>query len=74
MSSIVAFRSSVIQTLIAFTMCLDTTIENMKAKIHILISAQTFRKLNAVTVPTIVKVPKTEEEDMKMKAEREKSV
>ncbi|KAF3760029.1 hypothetical protein M406DRAFT_269825 [Cryphonectria parasitica EP155] len=30
-----------------------------------------FRKLNAVTVPTFVKVPKTEEEDMKMKAERE---
>ncbi|KAH8779781.1 hypothetical protein F5883DRAFT_626161 [Diaporthe sp. PMI_573] len=31
-----------------------------------------FRKLNAVTVPTLVKVPKNEEEDMKMKAEREK--
>lgn len=34
--------------------------------------AQTFRKLNAVTVPTLVKVPTTEEEDLKMKAEREK--
>ncbi|KAJ0123885.1 hypothetical protein J7T55_012356 [Diaporthe amygdali] len=31
-----------------------------------------FRKLNAVTVPTFVTVPKNEEEDMKMKAEREK--
>ncbi|TPX11274.1 uncharacterized protein E0L32_001092 [Thyridium curvatum] len=31
-----------------------------------------FRKLNAITVPALVKVPKTEEEDMKMKAEREK--
>ncbi|KAG8161026.1 hypothetical protein KVR01_009290 [Diaporthe batatas] len=31
-----------------------------------------FRKLNAVTVPALVKVPKTEEEDMMMKAEREK--
>lgn len=29
--------------------------------------------MNAVTVPTLVKVPKNEEEDMKMKAEREKS-
>ncbi|KAI1872177.1 uncharacterized protein JN550_003896 [Neoarthrinium moseri] len=29
-----------------------------------------FRKLNAVTVPTMVKVPKTEEEDRKMQAER----
>lgn len=34
--------------------------------------SQAFRKLNAVTVPTLVKVPKNEEEDMKMKAEREK--
>lgn len=33
---------------------------------------QAFRKLNAVTVPAFVKVPKTEEEDMKMKADREK--
>ncbi|KAH8648494.1 hypothetical protein BX600DRAFT_442783 [Xylariales sp. PMI_506] len=32
-----------------------------------------FRKLNAVTVPAFVKVPKTEEEDRKMKAEREQS-
>lgn len=32
---------------------------------------QAFRKLNAVTVPTLVKVPKNEEEDLKMKAERE---
>ncbi|KAG9240290.1 hypothetical protein BJ878DRAFT_301586 [Calycina marina] len=32
-----------------------------------------FRKLNAVTVPTLIKVPKTEEEDMKMKADREKT-
>ncbi|KAG6355382.1 hypothetical protein INS49_003344 [Diaporthe citri] len=31
-----------------------------------------FRKLNAVTVPAFVKVPKNEEEDLKMKAEREK--
>ncbi|KAL1863024.1 hypothetical protein Daus18300_008180 [Diaporthe australafricana] len=31
-----------------------------------------FRKLNAVSVPAFVKVPKNEEEDMKMKAEREK--
>ncbi|WYZ45676.1 hypothetical protein EsH8_VIII_000992 [Colletotrichum jinshuiense] len=30
------------------------------------------RKLNAVTVPAFVKVPKTEEEDQKLKAEREK--
>jgi len=28
--------------------------------------------LNAVTIPAVVKVPQTEEEDMKMKAEREK--
>ncbi|ORY55685.1 uncharacterized protein BCR38DRAFT_452132 [Pseudomassariella vexata] len=35
--------------------------------------AEAFRKLNAVTVPTMVQVPKTEEEDLKMKAEREKS-
>jgi hypothetical protein len=34
--------------------------------------SQAFRKLNAVTVPALVKVPKNEEEDMKMKAEREK--
>ncbi|KAJ3953307.1 hypothetical protein N0V92_010222 [Colletotrichum tropicale] len=34
--------------------------------------SQALRKLNAVTVPTLVKVPKTEEEDQKMKAEREK--
>ncbi|KAK3694169.1 hypothetical protein B0T22DRAFT_373173 [Podospora appendiculata] len=33
--------------------------------------SQAFRKLNAVTVPMIVKVPKTEEEDRKMQAERE---
>ncbi|KAK7946457.1 uncharacterized protein PG986_010778 [Apiospora aurea] len=32
-----------------------------------------FRKLNAVTVPTFVKVPKNDEEDMKMKAARESS-
>ncbi|KAK1460790.1 hypothetical protein CMEL01_15087, partial [Colletotrichum melonis] len=30
------------------------------------------RKLNAVTVPAFVKVPKTEEEDQKLKAERER--
>ncbi|KDN63405.1 hypothetical protein CSUB01_11904 [Colletotrichum sublineola] len=30
------------------------------------------RKLNAVTVPAFVKVPKNEEEDQKLKAEREK--
>lgn len=34
---------------------------------------QAFRKLNAVTVPAFVKVPKNEEEDNKMKAEREKT-
>lgn len=34
---------------------------------------QAFRKLNAVTVPAFVKVPKTEEEDNKMKADREKT-
>ncbi|KAK3336312.1 hypothetical protein B0T19DRAFT_409122 [Cercophora scortea] len=33
--------------------------------------SQAFRKLNAVTVPMIVKVPKSEEEDRKMQAERE---
>ncbi|KAK0628352.1 hypothetical protein B0T17DRAFT_588495 [Bombardia bombarda] len=33
--------------------------------------SEAFRKLNAVTVPTMVKVPKTEEEDRKMIAERE---
>ncbi|KAI1486769.1 hypothetical protein F5X96DRAFT_688378 [Biscogniauxia mediterranea] len=32
---------------------------------------EAFRKLNAATVPMVVKVPKDEEEDMKMKAERE---
>ena len=36
------------------------------------LSGQTFRKINAVTVPVMVKVPKTEEEDRKMQAEREK--
>ncbi|KAI1329993.1 hypothetical protein F5Y16DRAFT_62010 [Xylariaceae sp. FL0255] len=35
--------------------------------------SEAFRKLNAVTVPSIVKVPKTEEEDAKMKADREHS-
>jgi hypothetical protein len=34
---------------------------------------QGLRKLNAVTVPMVVKVPKNEEEDAKMKAEREKN-
>ncbi|KAI1343293.1 hypothetical protein F5Y15DRAFT_412088 [Xylariaceae sp. FL0016] len=33
--------------------------------------SEAFRKLNAVTVPAIVKVPKTEEEDMKMQKERD---
>ncbi|KAK4208033.1 hypothetical protein QBC37DRAFT_432558 [Rhypophila decipiens] len=33
--------------------------------------SQAFRKLNAVTVPTMVKVPKTQEEDEKMRAARE---
>jgi len=33
--------------------------------------SEAFRKLNAVTVPAFVKVPKTEEEDRKMKEERE---
>jgi len=32
--------------------------------------SEAFRKLNAMTVPNIVKVPKTEEEDQKMQAER----
>ncbi|KAI2615307.1 hypothetical protein GGR54DRAFT_642327 [Hypoxylon sp. NC1633] len=32
-----------------------------------------FRKLNAVTVPNFVKVPENEEQDMQMRAEREKS-
>ncbi|KAI1073535.1 hypothetical protein F5B20DRAFT_501266 [Whalleya microplaca] len=35
--------------------------------------SEAFRKLNAVTVPTIVKVPKSEEEDAKMKAARDNS-
>ncbi|KAH6697337.1 hypothetical protein F5X68DRAFT_272304 [Plectosphaerella plurivora] len=35
--------------------------------------AQGLRKLNAVTVPLVVKVPKNEEEDAQMKAEREKN-
>ncbi|OLN86549.1 hypothetical protein CCHL11_08525 [Colletotrichum chlorophyti] len=34
--------------------------------------SQALRKLNAVTVPAFVKVPKNEEEDQKLKAEREK--
>lgn len=33
--------------------------------------AEAFRKLNAITVPAFVTVPKTEEEDRKMQAERE---
>lgn len=33
---------------------------------------EALRKLNAVTVPLAVKVPKTEEEDRKMREEREK--
>ncbi|KAK1974174.1 hypothetical protein LZ30DRAFT_741262 [Colletotrichum cereale] len=33
--------------------------------------SQALRKLNAVTVPAFVKVPKNEEEDQKLKAERE---
>ncbi|EGY21100.1 uncharacterized protein VDAG_02624 [Verticillium dahliae VdLs.17] len=33
--------------------------------------AQTLRKLNAVSVPRFVTVPKTEEEDAKLKSERE---
>ncbi|KAI0599600.1 hypothetical protein F4775DRAFT_591386 [Biscogniauxia sp. FL1348] len=32
---------------------------------------EAFRKLNAATVPMVVKVPKDEKEDMEMKAERE---
>lgn len=35
--------------------------------------SETFRKLNAVVVPMMVKVPKTEEEDLKMRNEREKN-
>lgn len=35
--------------------------------------AEAFRKLNAVTVPAFVKVPKNEEEDAKIKADREKA-
>ncbi|KAK6204059.1 hypothetical protein LQW54_008520 [Pestalotiopsis sp. IQ-011] len=35
--------------------------------------SEAFRKLNAVTVPTMVKVPKNEEEDKKMQAERDQS-
>lgn len=35
------------------------------------ISSQTLRKLNAVSVPRFVTVPKTEEEDAKLKSERE---
>ncbi|KAK1758580.1 hypothetical protein QBC47DRAFT_375121 [Echria macrotheca] len=35
--------------------------------------AEAFRKLNAVTVPMVVHVPKTEEEDQKMREEREKA-
>lgn len=34
--------------------------------------AQTFRKLNAVSVPALITVPKTEEEDRKMKEERDR--
>ncbi|KAK0753715.1 hypothetical protein B0T18DRAFT_424217 [Schizothecium vesticola] len=34
--------------------------------------SEAFRKINAMTVPVMVKVPKTEEEDRKMQAEREK--
>ncbi|KAH8886415.1 hypothetical protein GQ53DRAFT_750688 [Thozetella sp. PMI_491] len=33
--------------------------------------SETFRKLNAVTVPAFVKVPKTEDEDRKLQAERD---
>ncbi|KAI0476583.1 hypothetical protein GGR56DRAFT_694167 [Xylariaceae sp. FL0804] len=35
--------------------------------------SEAFRKLNAVTVPTLVKVPKNEEEDRKMREDREKA-
>ncbi|KAI1372518.1 hypothetical protein F4677DRAFT_449419 [Hypoxylon crocopeplum] len=35
--------------------------------------SEAFRKLNAVTVPNFVTVPKDEEEDMRLKAAREKS-
>lgn len=35
-----------------------------------MLTVQTFRKLNAKTVPNFVKVPKTEEEDQKMMANR----
>lgn len=35
--------------------------------------SEAFRKLNAVTVPAFVKVPTSEEEDMKMQKEREQS-
>ncbi|EJT79942.1 hypothetical protein GGTG_05024 [Gaeumannomyces tritici R3-111a-1] len=34
----------------------------------------TFRKINAVTVPMLITVPKTEEEDMKMQAARDKEM
>ncbi|KAK0656189.1 hypothetical protein B0T16DRAFT_316069 [Cercophora newfieldiana] len=34
---------------------------------------EALRKLNAVTVPTMVRVPKTDEEDRKMQEEREKA-
>ncbi|KAI1778729.1 hypothetical protein F4818DRAFT_437537 [Hypoxylon cercidicola] len=36
-------------------------------------SAWVFRKLNAVTVPRVITVPGSEEEDMRLRAEREKS-
>lgn len=38
---------------------------------RVLIREQAFRKLNAATVPALVKMPKTVEEDEKMQAERE---
>lgn len=51
---------------------IDKVLDKWNGKLPDNIIADTFRKLNAVTVPMFVTVPKTEEEDMKMKAARDK--
>ncbi|TLD18560.1 hypothetical protein PspLS_10216 [Pyricularia sp. CBS 133598] len=51
---------------------IDKVLDKWNGKLPENVVVDAFRKLNAVTVPMFVTVPKTEEEDMKMKAARDK--
>lgn len=51
---------------------IDKVLDKWNGKLPENVVADAFRKLNAVTVPMFVTIPKTEEDDMKMKAARDK--